>query len=187
VVGHGVDLGVRVSDGEHRGGFWRTLPGILSAVAACITAVTGLVIGVSDVGLFGSDGERQSAPPQATATVERRQPERETADAVAGTWSGRVKQGRSNVFRLQLTIAKDCEVEETCGSISVSHVPCFGDLSFKAVAGERYEFSVDHFSADSGKACTPGAGEYLTPHGDDALLYTTGYDASIRGILHPPR
>ena len=111
-----------------------------------------------------------------------------TADAVAGEWSGEARQGSDERFEVQLNIADDCELKEVCGTISVSDVPCFGDLSFHAVAGERYEFSVDHFSGESAESdCTPGAGEYLTPHGDDALLYTTGYDSTIRGVLHPLR
>jgi hypothetical protein len=156
-------------------------------VAAFVTALTGLVIGLSQVGLFSADKHDTSTQPNKASSLERPRAHQPTADAVAGTWSGKVKQGRSNVFELQLSIAKGCELKATCGSISVSSVPCFGDLSFKGVAAERYEFSVDHFSAASGKACTPGAGEYLTAHGDDGLLYTTGYDRSIRGILHALR
>lgn len=149
-------------------------------MAALLRALTGVVIGLNEVGLFSEDGQHASTqlnpPPRAP-----------TADAVAGTWSGSVRQGRGNVFEVQLNVAKGCEINESCGSISVSHLPCFGDLSLVAVSGERYEFSVDHFSSASDEACSPGAGEYLTRYGDDALLYTTGYDDSIRGILKPPR
>jgi hypothetical protein len=176
-----------VNGSERDESFWRTLPGILSAVATVVTALTGLIIGLNQAGLFSADGQDASTQPNAASSIERPRPQRQTANAVAGTWSGKFHQDRTRSYELQLTIAKGCTVKATCGSVSSSQVPCFGDLSFKGVEGERYEFSVDHFSATSGKSCTPGAGEYLTPHGDDALLYTTGYDPSVRGILRPPR
>jgi hypothetical protein len=163
-------------------GFWLTLPGILSAVAALVTAVTGLILGLN--GLGQSDKKGPEHQTQAT-TVEPPRPL--TADDIAGAWSGRVRQGPGKLFELQLDIAKGCGLKETCGSISRSDPNCFGDISLKRIAGERYEFSVDHFSAASARACMPGAGELLMRHGDDALLYTTSYDLSIRGILHPPR
>jgi hypothetical protein len=174
-----------LSEGEQSSGFWRTLPGILSAVAAFVTALTGLIVGLNAVGILGDN--QDSARQDSAAGVGRPRPHPLTADAVAGPWSGKVRQGRSNVYELQLYIRKGCTVKETCGSVSVSHVPCFGDLSLKEISGDRYEFSVDHFSAASAATCTPGAGEYLTPRGDDSLVYTTGYDRSVRGILHPPR
>jgi hypothetical protein len=62
-------------------------------------------------------------------------------------------------------------------------VPCTGDFFLVARSGERYEFSVRNFSPDSGEACTPGPGEYLTPRDDGTLLYTTSYDPNIRGVL----
>jgi hypothetical protein len=176
-----------VNDSQSDKSFWRTLPGVLSALAAVVTALTSLIIGLNEVGLFSADGQHPSTQANAGSNVERPRLHRLTADAVAGTWSGKFHQDHTRSYELQLTIAKGCAVKATCGSISSSQVPCFGDLSFRGIEGDRYEFSVDHFSATSGEACTPGAGEYLTPHGDDALLYTTGYDRSVRGLLHPPR
>jgi hypothetical protein len=167
---------------DESGSFWRTLPGILSAVAALITAVAGLIVGLNAVSSSGDNAK----PTTAGSAISPR-PRPALADALAGTWSGKAKQGKNATFDVELTIAKGCAIKETCGSISVSNTPCFGDLSLKAISGDRYEFSVDHFSAGSAKKCTPGAGEYLKRYGDDALLYTTGYDTSIRGILHPLR
>ena len=40
---------------EKKQSWWLTLPGILAAITACITAVTGLVVGLKQVGLFGTD------------------------------------------------------------------------------------------------------------------------------------
>ena len=41
-------------------GWWQTIPGILTATAAIITAVTGLIVALHQVGIF--DGEKQKAP-----------------------------------------------------------------------------------------------------------------------------
>ena len=42
------------------GGWWRTVPGMLTAAAGIITAVTGLIVALHQAGVF--DGEKQKAP-----------------------------------------------------------------------------------------------------------------------------
>jgi hypothetical protein len=166
-------------------GFWQTLPGVLTAAATIITAVTGLLIASGQLGLFGDDddgtptgGQPETVTPQVDDQTDI------TADPISGTWSGEATQRMGGDFAVRLEIRKGCALNERCGTISVSNVPCFGDLFFHDLSGGRYEFSVENFSAASGKGCTPGAGEYLTPQGDGTLLYTTGYDPAIRGILY---
>jgi hypothetical protein len=46
-------------------GFWRTIPGVLTALAGTISAVAGLVIALSQAGLMGSGPERP--PPDGPA------------------------------------------------------------------------------------------------------------------------
>ncbi len=53
--------GVNVA-GNDRTSWWTTLPGLLTALAGAITAVTGLVLGLNQIGLFGTD-----SPPPAVA------------------------------------------------------------------------------------------------------------------------
>ncbi|MFD1211307.1 hypothetical protein ACFQ36_04545 [Arthrobacter sp. GCM10027362] len=54
------------ADGGKPASWWTTLPGLLTAVAAVITAVTGLLVGLSQAGLLGRSG---SGPePAATAS-----------------------------------------------------------------------------------------------------------------------
>lgn len=106
-----------------------------------------------------------------------------TADAIAGEWTGVAKDGTGRTFEVRLDIRTGCELNQPCGSTSVSHVQCAGKLSLHAVLERRYEFSVDNFSAGSGVDCTPGAGEYLTPQQDGTLRYTTGYDPAIDATL----
>ena len=173
-----------MSSNEQSGGFWRTLPGVLSAIAALVTALTGLVIGLNQIGLFGSD-DTPTSNVSVTASSEEALPDTATANAVAGTWSGTINPGDDDEFGLQVNIARNCGLKDTCGSIRVP-TPCFGDLSFARVVGDTYEFSVDHFDASSSKKCTPGAGEFFEPRGDDTLLYTTDY-SHARGVLRPLR
>jgi hypothetical protein len=50
---------------EGKGGFWRTIPGMLTAVAGTISAVTGLVIALSQAGVMSPRGaeEPEEGPP----------------------------------------------------------------------------------------------------------------------------
>ena len=42
------------------GGWWRTVPGMLTATAGIITAVTGLIVALHQAGIF--NGEKQKVP-----------------------------------------------------------------------------------------------------------------------------
>lgn len=64
--------------------WWQTVPGILTAIAATITAVTGLVVALQQAGVFQS----QTSP---SAPVEVSKP-----PAVAGTVPGASKAGRQS-------------------------------------------------------------------------------------------
>ncbi len=174
-----------MSESERKGSFWTTLPGILTATAGVITAVTGLLLAFGQLGLLGDGGDEVPREQSQTLSPPGEDATAVTADAIAGTWSGEARQRPGGAFEVRLQIGDGCPLKERCGSISVSHVPCFGDLYFYDFVGGRYEFSVRNFSPASGDECSPGAGEYLTPLDDGTLLYTTGYDASIRGILRP--
>ncbi|MEM8503381.1 MAG: hypothetical protein AAF716_09540 [Cyanobacteria bacterium P01_D01_bin.1] len=48
------------------GGFWTTLPGVLTGVAGVIGAITALILGLKEVGLIGQD----SPPSPSTSTSE---------------------------------------------------------------------------------------------------------------------
>ena len=53
--------------GSGRGQWWTTLPGVLTATAALITALTGLVLGLGQLGLLGGDDEPQARPAVSSA------------------------------------------------------------------------------------------------------------------------
>ena len=65
---------------REEGGFWRSIPGILTAGAGIVSAVAGLVIALSQAGLIGSGpraGAGQSAAEAPTVALD-------------GTWSAQV-------------------------------------------------------------------------------------------------
>lgn len=167
---------------SERGRLWLSLPGMVAAIAGIVTAMTGLFIA------FGRADSGDEVGPPADQAAQTPSPfltdvGAATADAIAGTWTGEAS-GDAGSFEVRLVIARGCVLDQRCGTISVSSLPCEGDLSLYAVTARRYEFSVDNFSDASARGCTSGAGEFLTPQEDGTLLYTTGYDRSIQGVLH---
>ncbi|MDP8929854.1 MAG: hypothetical protein M3O70_15105 [Actinomycetota bacterium] len=72
------------------GGFWTTLPGILTASAALITALTGLLLGLGQLGFFENDDGSPDKPKQSqteniTVLVDGRAPWTDTGvDVAAG-------------------------------------------------------------------------------------------------------
>jgi hypothetical protein len=157
-----------MSEAESRPGFWQTLPGILTGIAAVVTAVTGLVAALVQ---FWPDSMADAPATSATA------------DAIAGRWSGQARDIHGTGFEISLEIGPGCAVGARCGWIRVSHVPCQGDIALVSSGPEGFEFDVSNFSADSGTACTPGAGELFRLLPDGNLLYTTTYEPKASAIL----
>lgn len=101
-----------------------------------------------------------------------------------GHWVGQARDASGTAFQVDVRIDKACASGgQACGSIRVSHVPCEGALTLVQVSDGDHEFSVDHFTRDSGPACSQGAGEHLRLQADGTLLYTTSYDPQIRSTL----
>ncbi|MCY7321606.1 MAG: hypothetical protein LH660_07345 [Phormidesmis sp. CAN_BIN36] len=104
-----------------------------------------------------------------------------TADAIANHWTGQAKSSSGELYTITVEIRQACKVSERCGTISVLPVPCYGEISLKAVQSDDYEFDVSNFDRRSSPNCTPGAGEHfkLLPNGK--LSYKADWDA--QGIL----
>jgi hypothetical protein len=68
-----------VNDGEKKSGFWTTLPGILTGVAALVTAIGGLALGLYQYGVLGA--KRGNAAP---TTISTTTPERASTEASSG-------------------------------------------------------------------------------------------------------
>ena len=162
-----------MAEGQNPPGWWHTVPGMLTATATIITAVTGLIVALNQIGLFSKKAEK--AQP-AQLAVDKPMP-------IAGKWSGQAKESTGTSFRIDVLIRPSCKVSEKCGTISVSHVPCYGEITLKEVNSGDYEFSVSDFdSRSNAKVCTPGAGEHFKLLADGKLSYSTTYSDAI-GIL----
>lgn len=159
---------------QERKGWWHTIPGVLTAIAGTITALTGLIAALHQVGIVGVDKEKQPLPKNGPSL---------TADVIAGKWSGKAKSVDGALFQVDIEIENSCVLDGKCGVISVSHVPCHGELFLHGIENNNYEFRVDNFTNNSSAMCTPGAGEHFTILPDGTLLYTTTYDPKASGIL----
>lgn len=111
-------------------------------------------------------------------------PSIQTADAIAGKWSGTARDSPGKTFQLTLEVRKSCTLNERCGSISVSHVPCYGEVFLDKAQDLEFEFRVDNFDARSNRSvCQPGGGEHFKLRPDGKLVYSTTYEPKADGLL----
>jgi len=62
--------------------FWRTLPGIITAVAGIITAVTGLIIALNQAGLFHANAEERKTSMDASVEIAKNNESQKTTTDV---------------------------------------------------------------------------------------------------------
>jgi hypothetical protein len=127
-----------------------------------------------------------SAPPSNTSTTDSPAPGATTSvvDAMAGKWEGSAQDSSGTKFQITLDITAGCTLGQVCGSIGVSHVPCYGQILLEAVDGDEVEFRVDNFDERSNLAvCQPGAGERFRSRPDGQLSYRTTYEPVAQGVL----
>jgi len=103
----------------------------------------------------------------------------QTPFELSGSWAG-TAQDQGTSFRVELVVLPTCEQGKDCGTIRVSHVPCYGHISLKSSDAGDHEFNVDRFDAGSSPSCTPGGGEHFRLTAG-VLAYTTSYGP--RGTL----
>ena len=85
---------------EQATGFWRTIPGLLTALAAVITALTGLLLALPKVGLF----TREAAPAAAETST------REAAPSdidISGVWSASVTYSWDATYKERFALQTD--------------------------------------------------------------------------------
>ena len=80
--------------------WWQTLPGILTAVAGFITATTGLILALNQIGAFSRESKSASPGPTTTAIQSAGTPARSEPGAVTGV--DKLEQ-RLNAANIQLS------------------------------------------------------------------------------------
>lgn len=157
--------------------------------AALITGTFAVLTQVLPKASESTTHQTAPAPSPSTASstptpVPSARPNITTADAIAGKWSGTAKDGSGTSFQITLEVKKSCSFRERCGSISVSHVPCEGEIFLEKAGDLAFEFHVTNFYGRSNRdVCQPGAGEFFRLQPDGKLAYTTSYDSGTEGIL----
>lgn len=150
--------------------------------AALITGIVTLIINLVPQKPAATPAQGTS-PPVAAATPSP-SPMAKTADAIAGKWSGSADDANGKSFQITLEIRRSCAVKERCGLISVSHVPCYGEVFLEKADSPDFEFRVANFYGQSNREiCQPGAGEHFHLRTDGRLDYTTTYEPRAEGRL----
>jgi len=107
-----------------------------------------------------------------------------TINAIVGKWKGTARDSTGTTFQIALEVTDKCAPGQLCGSISVSHVPCYGQIFLENVDNGDVEFRVDNFDDRSNRqVCQPGAGEHFRLQPDGKLAYHTKYDPVADGTL----
>ncbi|HEV7754767.1 MAG TPA: hypothetical protein VGO94_02805 [Mycobacteriales bacterium] len=125
------------------------------------------------------------APASASASTDASGGTTATLRAMAGRWQGTARDSAGAVFQVAVEITAPCEVDKPCGTIGVSHVPCYGQISLVGVEDDEVEFRVANFTAESNQQiCQPGAGEHFRLRPDGRLAYRTTYEPIANGTLN---
>ena len=149
-------------------------------VAALITGIVTLLIHILPQAPRSQAPAQSSTPPALPSS----RPVATAADALVGKWVGMAQDSTGTRFEVTLEIKKPCSPNEPCGSISVSHVPCYGEVFLVKMQNNDFEFRVDNFDAKSNQTiCQPGAGEHFKLRSDGKVAYTTSYEPIAQGIL----
>ena len=133
----GINLERSMTNEQRPISWWQTLPGILTAVAATLTAVTGLVVALNQTGLLDrkkdSSGD-PSTPAEAQATGER------GADAEQGSKAAELPPGEKHWSDMKAFVTmKDgstLELDAPTLSYCIGHSP-----SIQILNGLTYQFS----------------------------------------------
>lgn len=105
-------------------------------------------------------------------------------EAMVGKWEGTAQDSNGVTFQVTLEIKETCALGQLCGSIGVSHVPCYGQITLENIDNDEVEFRVTNFYNGSNLAvCQPGAGERFRSRPDGQLTYRTTYEPIAQGIL----
>jgi virginiamycin B lyase len=103
------------------------------------------------------------------------------ADAIAGTWSGTLKNGDVNL-QITETIGQACAIGSVCGQFDIPSIPCSGTWTLMDVSGTTYQWQPGSYK---GKCAGDSAGsESLELLPDGTILATsTGSYGVEQGVL----
>ncbi|MGW2803182.1 hypothetical protein [Streptomyces sp. NPDC001221] len=153
-------------------------------VAALITGGVTLLVRVPPTGPGQSATNSPAPSTGTTAPTSEGTRGATTIAAMVGRWRGTARDENGKTFTITLTITKGCAVHQLCGTIGVSHVPCYGEISLVRVVGRDVEFNVDNFDERSDpEVCKPGPGEHFELTSEGRLAYRTDYHPLARGAL----
>jgi hypothetical protein len=155
---------------------------ISTIAAALITGIVTLIIHLAPQKPSSNPGP--TASPTAVTSTPSQTPVGITADTIAGKWGGRATDSAGKSFEITLEIRKSCTINERCGTISVSHVPCYGEVFLHTARDQDFEFRVDNFYGQSNREqCQAGPGEHFHLRPDGKLDYSTTYQPEAEGLL----
>jgi hypothetical protein len=152
--------------------------------AALITGVVTLLIYVLPDRHTPPAGSGTPPPASASVSTAPSAAGGDTVSAMAGKWRGTARDGVGVTFQVTLEVTTSCVLDQPCGSIGVSHVPCYGQIFLVGVDGDEVEFRVADFTTNSNReVCQPGAGERFRLRPDGRLAYRTTYEPVANGTL----
>jgi len=172
------------SGGESRKGLSKEAWVAISTItAALITGIVTLIINLaphkpaaSSVATATPTATASSSPAQVSAGV--------TADSIAGKWLGTATDENGVTFEVRLEVRKGCGVNQRCGSMSVSHTPCYGEIFLERIHDPTFEFRVDNFYGESDREkCQAGPGEEFQLRPDGKLDYRATYEPTATAVM----
>ncbi|HEV8140280.1 MAG TPA: hypothetical protein VGP81_10950 [Pyrinomonadaceae bacterium] len=155
---------------------------ISTIAAALITGIVTLIVHLAPQKPAATTAPTPAAT--ASASVTAQTAAGINADAIAGKWAGKAKDKIGQEFEIALEVRKSCGINQPCGSISVSNVPCYGEITLERAHDPTFEFNVVRFYGQSDRQkCQPGPGEEFQLRPDGKLDYRSTYEPTAEGVL----
>ena len=154
---------------------------ISSIAAALITGIVTLVIHL--IPPKAVTPTALTTAPAANVSTAVSTSSRLTADAIAGKWSGKGTAATGESFDITLEIKKSCGLHEKCGVMTMSHLPCYGEILLDKVRDPVYDFDLENLYGQSGPECARGPGEVFQLRPDGKLDYHANYEPGADGVL----
>jgi len=162
---------------------WVAISGIGAAVITGAVTLLVHVIPAPQDSSTPTPGARPTAP-SASGIAAPSTDAASVAERMVGKWKGTARDSNGVTFQISLEVKQGCATGRLCGSIGVSHVPCYGQIFLENVSNGDVEFRVDNFDKRSNRGvCQPGAGEHFRLQPDGQLAYHTSYEPAAQGTL----